>query len=795
LGTGFLFRVSSLAMPTSINRLRARQGVFRMVTHSLGFPRMGLRRELKTALENYWTGHLDEAALGQTAAGLRLRHWKLQRDCGLDLVPVGDFSLYDHMLDLACLLGVVPERYGRLGGPEDAATYFFMARGGQDGSRDVTAMEMTKWFDTNYHYIVPEFAPGQTFPLSGSKIFDEVQEAGQAGYAAKAVLPGPFTFLALGKSVDPAFDRFTLLPGLLDAYRKILGRLGGLCPWIQLDEPILAQDLPEPLAARFREAYLDLATAAGPAKLLLATYFGGISHNLPLVAKLPVGALHIDCVRDPTQLALVAKTLSPDTALSLGLVDGRNIWRVDAAAGLARIELATRHVGADRLMLAPSCSLLHCPVDLEAETDLDPTIREWMAFAVQKCREVRLLADAASSEGKDRPEVVDALAANRAAWERRRQSALTSNESVRRRLAAISVDMFHRSASYPERASLQRRALSLPPIPTTTIGSFPQTPEIRQARRRFKNGQMDAAAYEAFLKREIAGIVARQEALGLDVLVHGEPERNDMVEYFGERLAGFCFTQNGWVQSYGARCVKPPVIYGDVFRPAPMTVAWSVYAASLTPKPMKGMLTGPATILCWSFVRDDQPRETTRRQIALAIRDEVADLEKAGIRIIQIDEPALREGLPLRKTDWELALALAVDDFRLAASVAKPQTQIHTHMCYAEFNEIVPAIAAMDADVISIEASRSRMELLSAFADFHYPQEMGPGLYDIHSPRIPSIEEMEALLRRAAAVIPPERLWANPDCGLKTRSWPETTAALANMVEAAKRARATVYHP
>ena len=763
-----------------------------MVTHSLGFPRMGLGRELKAALENFWAGRCDETSLNQTAAGLRLRHWKLQRNAGIDLVPIGDFSLYDHMLDMATLLGIVPECYGHPGGPIDATTYFLMARGGQDGDRDVTAMEMTKWFDTNYHYIVPEFAADQAFSLSGSKIIDEAQEARQAGYAAKAVLPGPFTFLALGKSVDPEFDRFRLLPGLLDAYQEILGHLGGLCPWIELDEPILTQDLPASLAAHFREAYADLVTAAGPARLMLATYFGGIAHNLPLVENLPLGALHIDCVRDPTQLALVAKVLSPDTALSLGLVDGRNIWRVDAATALARIELAKRHVGADRIMLAPSCSLLHCPVDLDAENNIDPSIKNWMAFAVQKCHEVRLLADASAPGGTVRPEVAALLAENRAAWESRRHSALTSNKDVRRRVAAITVDMFHRSAPYPERAKVQHEALSLPPIPTTTIGSFPQTSEIRQARRRFKNGEMDASDYEAFLKQTIADVVARQETLGLDVLVHGEPERNDMVEYFGERLAGFCFTRNGWVQSYGARCVKPPVIYGDVSRPGPMTVDWSVYAASLTQKPMKGMLTGPATILCWSFVRDDQPRETTRRQIALAIRDEVADLEAAGIRLIQIDEPALREGLPLRRKDWELALALAVDDFRLATSIAKPQTQIHTHMCYAEFNEIVPAIAAMDADVISIEASRSRMELLSAFADFRYPNEMGPGLYDIHSPRVPSVAEMETLLLRAATLIPPERLWANPDCGLKTRAWPETDAALTNMMEAAKRARAMV---
>jgi len=760
-----------------------------MLTHTLGFPRMGLARELKTALEAHWAGSLSLDALLAVAADLRLRHWRIQREAGIDLVPVGDFSLYDHMLDAAARFGVVPARYGHAGGPVAPDLYFRMARGGQDASGDVTAMEMTKWFDTNYHYIVPEFARGQSFALVGDALPSQAREAQAAGFAAKAVLPGPFTFLLCGKYADAAGDPLDLLPRLLPAYRELLGRLSRHCPWIELDEPVLAQDLPGELAATFRDAYGSLIAAAAPARLMLATYFGGIAHNLPCVADLPLGALHLDLVRDPVQLAVVARALAPETALSLGLIDGRNIWRVDAAAALSRIELAASHVGIERLMVAPSCSLLHCPTDLDAETRLDPAIKRWMAFAVQKCREARLLADAAAPGGRERPGVAAALAENRAAWEDRRQSRLAVDDAVRARVAAISVDLFHRPAPYPERARAQRKALALPPLPTTTIGSFPQTPEIRRARRDFKRGALDAAGYEAFLKDTIADVVARQEALGLDVLVHGEAERNDMVEYFGERLAGFCFTENGWVQSYGSRCVKPPVIHGDVSRPAPMTVAFSTFAASRTERPMKGMLTGPATILCWSFVRDDQPREATRRQIALALRDEVADLEAAGIRVIQIDEPALREGLPLRRKDWDMALALAVDDFRLTAAVARPETQIHTHMCYAEFGEIVPAIAAMDADVISLEASRSRMELLSAFADFAYPNEIGPGLYDIHSPRVPSVAEMEDLLLRAAAVIDPARLWANPDCGLKTRAWPETTAALAHMVEAAKRAR------
>ncbi|OLN27770.1 5-methyltetrahydropteroyltriglutamate--homocysteine methyltransferase [Desulfovibrio sp. DV] len=761
-----------------------------MLTHSLGFPRMGPARELKTALEGFFAGSVSPGELHRTAQALRLAHWAVQRDAGIDLVPVGDFSLYDHMLDAAVLFGVVPRRYGQTGGPVDLDRYCRMARGGQDARGDVTALEMTKWFDTNYHYLVPEFEPDQTFALAGDAILRQAAEARTAGFAAKAVLPGPATFLLLGSCAGEPFDRLTLLPRLLPAYCDLLARLAETCPWIELDEPVLCQDLPADLLAPFRRTYAALAEAAGPARLMLAAPFGSIAHNLAFTRDLPLAALHVDLVRDPTQLALVAKSLAPDTALSLGLVDGRNIWRVDAAAALARIGLAASHLGADRLMLAPSCSLLHCPVNLDAETELDPEIKSWMAVAVQKCREVRLLADAAAPGGADRPDVAEALAANRAAWESRRKSPRLANPAVRSRVADITVDMFHRPAPYAVRAGQQRAALGLPLLPTTTIGSFPQTPEIRQTRRRFRQGQLDARAYDAFVKAGVADAIARQEALGLDVLVHGEPERNDMVEFFGEMLDGFCFTRNGWVQSYGTRCVKPPVIYGDVSRPGPMTVALAVYAQSLTPKPVKGMLTGPSTILAWSFVRDDQPREVTRRQIALAIRDEVADLEAAGIRAIQIDEPGLREGLPLRRRDWEAALALAVDDFRLSAAVAKAETQIHTHMCYADFGDIVPAIAAMDADVLSIEASRSRMEPLTAFARDGYPNEIGPGLYDIHSPRVPSVAEMADLLTRAAAVIDPTRLWANPDCGLKTRTWDEVTAALANLVEAARQVRA-----
>jgi 5-methyltetrahydropteroyltriglutamate--homocysteine methyltransferase len=760
-----------------------------MQTHCLGFPRMGPARELKTALEAHFAGTLDAPGLARVAAKLRHDHWRLQAGAGIDLVPVGDFSLYDHMLDTAALFGVVPARYGHSGGPVDEALYFRMARGGHDARGAVTALEMTKWFDTNYHYLVPELTPDQPFALVGTALLDQAAQARAAGFTPKAVLPGPATFLLLGACAGVPFDRLSLLPRLLPAYADLLAKLALLCPWIELDEPILCQDLAPELLEPLRRAWTGLAEAAAPARLMLAAPYGSIAHNLPFVRDLPLGALHIDLVRDPSQLTLVAKALAPQTRLSLGLIDGRNIWRVDAAAALARLELAAERLGRERLMLAPSCSLLHCPVDLDAETALDPQIKSWLAFAVQKCREVRLLADAAAPGGTARPEVAKALADNRAAWESRRASPRLADPAVRRRLEAVTPDMFHRPAAFAERAPLQAKALGLPLLPTTTIGSFPQTPDIRQARARFRRGDMDAAAYHTFVRDCVAKSIARQEALGLDVLVHGEPERNDMVEFFGEKLAGFCFTQNGWVQSYGSRCVKPPVIYGDVSRPGPMTVELAAYAQSLTEKPVKGMLTGPSTILAWSFVRDDQPRELTRRQIALAVRDEVADLEAAGLRVIQIDEPGLREGLPLRRRDWETALALAVDDFRLTAAVARAETQIHSHMCYADFDDIVPDIAAMDADVLSIEASRSRMEPLTAFARDGYPNALGPGLYDIHSPRVPTAEEMEDLLRRAAGLIDPARLWANPDCGLKTRTWDEVTAALANMVAAAGRVR------
>ncbi len=751
-----------------------------MLTHTLGFPRIGLNRELKKALESFWKGSIGEGDVEATARDLRLRHWRLQTDAGVDLVPVGDFSLYDHVLDTVAMVGAVPERFGAPPALVDTSLYVRMAR----GDRDAAAMEMTKWFDTNYHYIVPEFRSGMTFRLSTTRLFDEVEEALAAGVRAKAVVLGPLTFLHLGKEVEPGFDRWTLLDGVLGVYEQVLARLAGRVEWIQLDEPILALDLPAAARERFAPAYARLRAAAGGARLMLATYFGGLGENARLVAGLPVDAVHLDCVRAPGQVGGLNAWLPPRMSVSLGVVNGRNIWRVEADPTLDLIRQAIEQLGASRVMLGTSCSLLHVPIDLDAETGLDAELRSWMAFAKQKCAELRMLADAAEGRAD-----LALLEANRAAWASRRSSPRAVRADVRARVAAITPDMSRRASPFEQRKRAQQAALKLPLLPTTTIGSFPQTPEIRAARARWRSGAMSDAEYAEAMRGFVREVIRRQEELDLDVLVHGEPERSDMVEYFGEQLDGFCFTRNGWVQSYGSRCVKPPVIYGDVARPRPMTVEWIRYAQAQTSRPLKGMLTGPVTILGWSFVRDDQPRSDTCRQIALAIRDEVQDLEAAGIRVIQIDEPAFREGAPLRASEWPGYFQWAVDAFRLAASGVRDETQIHTHMCYSEFNEILPWIAAMDADVISLEASRSRMELLSAFRRHGYPNDVGPGVYDIHSPRVPSEEELVDLLRRALEVIPAERLWVNPDCGLKTREWPETLASLRNMVAAAKRLR------
>ena len=752
---------------------------------NLGFPRMGGQRELKKAIESYWKGTLSEDGLLEAAAELRVRHWELQKAAGLTHIPANDFSLYDHMLDMSCLLGCVPARYewdGGLVGPE---TYFAMAR----GTDKAPAMDMTKWFDTNYHYIVPEFEAGQTFQLSSRKIFDDFAQAKQVGILTRPVLVGPLTYLSLGRVMGDS-DVLDLLPRILPVYEEILQTLHKQgAPWVQIDEPLLVLDLDERRKQAFKETYETLSRAAPDLKILLATYFGALGGNTELAAGLPVAALHIDLVRAPEQLDAVLAALpsaKPGAAgkmLSLGVIDGRNIWKTDMNNAFSLVEKAFQKLGRGGLMVGPSCSLLHVPLSLEFETALDPVLRNWMAFATEKLGEVTLLAKGIN-EGQDA--VASALKLSEAVMLERTTSKRIHNEAVKKRLAALTPGMLGRKSPFSVRQKAQRARYDLPAFPTTSIGSFPQTDDIRKARAACKKGDLSEADYETAMKKEIAHVVRFQESIGVDVLVHGEAERNDMVEYFGERMDGFAFTKNGWVQSYGSRCVKPPVIFGDVSRPKPMTVKWSTYAQGLTKKPMKGMLTGPITILQWSFVRDDQPREMTCRQIALAILDEVLDLEKAGVSIIQIDEPAIREGLPLRRPEWTAYLKWAVESFRLCSSGVNDTTQIHTHMCYSEFNDIIASIGAMDADVISIETSRSQMALLDAFVNYKYPNEIGPGVYDIHSPRIPSTEEMVTLLQKAAKVIDPSFLWVNPDCGLKTRDWKEVESALKNMVEAAK---------
>ncbi|WFF42211.1 5-methyltetrahydropteroyltriglutamate--homocysteine S-methyltransferase [Salinicola endophyticus] len=752
------------------------------LVHTLGYPRIGAHRELKKAVEAYWQGELDRDALEQAGKRLRLTHWQEQRDAGLDVVTVGDFSFYDQVLDVSVLVGAVPPRFGQVAGDVDLDTGFRMARGRAPSGEPAAACEMTKYFDTNYHYLVPELHTGQRFRIASQRLFDEVQEAHDAGHPVKVVLTGPLTWLWLAKVKSEGLERLALLDALVATYGEILARLGALgVAWVQLDEPALVQDLPSAWQRAFQAAYRQLQSA--PVKLLVATYFGALGDNLELALALPVAGLHIDLARAPQQLDPVLERLPQDKVLSLGAIDGRNVWRADLRALAAALAPAKARLG-ERLWIAPSCSLLHVPVDLAHETRLDPALKRWLAFARQKLDEVATLARVVDgSEGAaDRQRLEEADSALAA----RRASRRIHNPRVGERLARLEAADTRRDSAYAVRAVAQRRHLQLPLFPTTTIGSFPQTQAIRQTRREFKQGSLSREAYEARMREEIAQVVARQAALGLDVPVHGEAERNDMVEYFGEQLDGFAFTQNGWVQSYGSRCVKPPVIFGDVERPQAMTVRWSEYAQSLTDKPMKGMLTGPVTILQWSFVRDDQPREVSCRQIALALRDEVADLERAGISIIQIDEPAFREGLPLRQAEWQHYLDWAVACFQLSAAVVRDETQIHTHMCYSEFNDIIGAIAAMDADVITIETSRSDMELLDAFHDFDYPNEIGPGVYDIHSPNIPTVTWMVDLMDKAAEKIPAERLWVNPDCGLKTRGWAEVEPALANLVEAAR---------
>jgi len=755
-------------------------------SHTLGFPPLGAARELKRATEGYWSGKTTRDTLLATGAELRSRHWRLQREAGIDLPPSNDFSLYDRVLDTCALVGAVPARYGWSGSTVDLDTYFAMARGVQGGGKDLTAMEMTKWFDTNYHYIVPEFAEDQQFRLSSTKPVAEFTEAKQLGITTTPVLIGPVTFLLLGKTKLEGFDRLGLLDRLLPVYAEAIQQLAAAgAQWVQIDEPCLALDRTASDREAFRKAYGFLAEQTGGAKLLLATYFAGLAENLATALALPTHGLHVDLVRAPEQLDALLEAWPKGRVLSLGVVNGRNIWRTDLDAALKPLERAVAKIGADALWVAPSCSLLHVPLDLELETKLDAEILPWLAFAKQKLGEVATLTRAIR-EGRTSPAVSGVLAQSAQAVAARRSSPLTLNAVVRKRVATITERDLRRATPFAER---RKRQLELPAFPTTTIGSFPQTAEVRNARRRFLNGELSPAEYDRFIEEQITKTLTLQEDIGLDVLVHGEFERNDMVEYFGEQLAGFAFTEHGWVQSYGTRYVKPPIIFGDVARPGPMTVRWSAFAQSKTRRPVKGMLTGPVTILQWSFVRDDQPRAETARQLALAIRDEVKDLEAAGIRVIQIDEPALREGMPLRQADWAGYQDWAVNAFRLATSGVADDTQIHTHMCYSEFNDVLQVIARMDADVISIENARSGSELLRAFQGYHYPNEIGPGVYDIHSPRVPTVNEIVAALSTMRGVLDERQIWVNPDCGLKTRGWAETVPALKNLVAAAQQLR------
>lgn len=752
-----------------------------ILNHTLGFPRVGLKRELKKAQESYWAGNSTQEELLNVGRELRARHWQQQQQAGVDLVPVGDFAWYDHVLTTSLLLGNVPERHQNADGSIDLDTLFRIGRGRAPTGTPAAAAEMTKWFNTNYHYMVPEFQQGQQFKLGWTQLLDEVDEALALGHKIKPVLLGPVTYLWLGKVKGEQFDRLSLLNDILPVYQQVLGELAkrGI-EWMQIDEPALVLELPPEWLDAYQPAYQALQ---GQVKLLLTTYFDSIGHNLDIIRALPVQGLHVDVVAGQDDIAELNATLPQEWLLSLGVINGRNVWRADLSHWFERLQPL---VNSRPLWLGSSCSLLHSPIDLSEETRLDAEVKSWFAFALQKCAELALLTQAlnAPSEAK-----LAELAAYSAPIRARRASSRVHNPQVEQRLAAITAQDIERQQPYEARATAQRKRFNLPAWPTTTIGSFPQTTEIRGLRLDFKQGRLDGKNYRTGISEHIKQAIAEQERLGLDVLVHGEAERNDMVEYFGEHLDGFVFTQNGWVQSYGSRCVKPPVIIGDISRPEAITVEWAKYAQSLTDKPVKGMLTGPVTILCWSFPREDVSRETIAKQIALALRDEVEDLEKAGIGIIQIDEPALREGLPLRRADWQAYLQWAVDAFKLNAAVAQNDTQIHTHMCYCEFNDIMDSIAALDADVITIETSRSDMELLESFEDFAYPNEIGPGVYDIHSPNVPSVEWIEALLRKAAQRIPAERLWVNPDCGLKTRGWPETRQALANMVLAAQRLR------
>ncbi|CCM03160.1 uncharacterized protein FIBRA_05282 [Fibroporia radiculosa] len=757
----------------------------------LGFPRIGANREVKKAVEAYWAGKISADELTKAAADVKKTSWTSLKERGVALIPSGDFSLYDHVLDHSAAFNVIPKRYlGHNLSPLDV--YFAMGRGRQADGVDVPASEMKKWFDSNYHFVVPEFAEDTEFKLNFNKALEEYNEAKALGVVTRPVVLGPVSFLALGKAAKeakPGFEPISLLPKVLPVYKQLLADLKAAgAEWVQIDEPVLVLDSAAYLEKQYISAYEELVPASP--KILLATYYGRLDSNLSFVAKLPVAGLHIDLDRAPKQLDEVIAAVKPTPiVLSLGIVSGRNIWKADLQAGIALGQKAVSVLGQERVIAATSSSLLHTPVTLAAENKLTAAQKDWFSFALEKASEVFVLA--ATLSGSQDANVASALAANRESIAKRREFERTSDDAVRKRVASITPDMLNRKSPFTVRKAVQAKYLDLPKFPTTTIGSFPQTKEIRAARAKLNKKEITQAEYEDFIKKEIEYVVRFQERIGLDLLVHGEPERNDMVQYFGEQLEGFVFTQNGWVQSYGSRYVRPPIIVSDVIRPGPMTVKWSSYAQSLTQKPMKGMLTGPVTILNWSFPRADVSRELQCMQLALALRDEVVDLEKAGIKAVQVDEPALREGLPLRKADWEPYLKWALPSFKLATAGVTDSLQTHSHFCYSDFDDIFPSIQALDADVISIEASKSDMKLLKTFKQYGYSNQIGPGVYDIHSPRVPGEQEIKDRVAAMLEILPDELLFVNPDCGLKTRGWKETEASLVNLVNAARWARQT----
>ena len=745
---------------------------------------------MKKALEAYWGDKISAEELLKVAKEQRLNTYATIKEQGVDFVPTGTFSLYDHVLDASNTFGVVPEAYAKSGlSPLD--TYFAMARGHQKGGVDLPATEMKKWFDSNYHYLVPEFSEKSEFKLNNTKPVDEFVEAKEAGYNARPVVVGPITLLWLGKvskdAQDPNFNRFSLLPKLTETYAELFKQLHAAgAPWVQVDEPILVMDTAKELAGEFKSTYESLHKAVPELNILIATYFGRLEDNVDFVKDLPIAGLHIDLDRAPEQLDAVLKAVaSTKIGLSLGLVSGRNIWKTDLSKAVELAKKAVETIGADRVQVASSSSLLHTPISLANEKKLSEEVKDWFSFATEKCGEVATIGLALQNSEAAQ----EKLAANAKSIAARRDFEKNSDPAVRERVANIKPEDFSRKSPFPHRREVQRQFLKLPPFPTTTIGSFPQTKEIRQYRARFTKGEISEEEYEKFLEDEIKSVVQKQEALGLDVLVHGEPERNDMVQYFGEQLDGFVFTQNAWVQSFGSRYVRPPIVVSDVSRPKAMTVRWSSYAQSLTQKVMKGMLTGPVTILNWSFPRVDIGKDVQAFQIALALRDEVVDLEQAGIRAVQVDEPAIREGLPLRRKEWDAYLKWAVDSFRLSVSGASDAMNTASHFCYSDFNDIMDSVIALDADMISIENSKSDAKLLKIFQSTKYPNEIGPGVFDIHSPRVPSVEEMTQRIKDMSQFIDPKLLWVNPDCGLKTRTWDECTAQLKAMVAAAEEAR------